>query len=264
MVYLWCVVDIFVGLNRKGVKVFMNVEKMLVVFNVDYVEIVKFEVVVLCWWDLEGEFKLFYCINLLWLGYIVECFGGLFGKKVFDVGCGGGIFVESMVCEGVMVIGLDMGVELLQVVRLYVLESGIQVDYVQEIVEEYVVKYLQQYDVVICMEMLEYVFDLQLVVYVCVWLVKFGGQVFFFIINCNGKVWLMVVVGVEYVMKMVFKGIYDVKKFIKLVELLGWVDQIILKEQYIIGLYYNLLINIFKLVLGVDVNYMLYIIVKQD
>lgn len=168
MFYLYLMFDIFVCFVNYGVEVLMNVEKLLENYNVDYEEIVKFEVVVFCWWDFEGEFKLLYCINLLCLGYIVECVGGLFGKKVFDVGCGGGILVESMVCEGVMVIGLDMGFELLQVVKLYVLESGIQVDYVQEIVEEYVVKYVGQYDVVICMEMLEYVFDLQLVVRVCV------------------------------------------------------------------------------------------------
>lgn len=145
----------------------MNVEKSSVNYNVDYEEIVKFEVVVFRWWDLEGEFKSLYRINSLRLGYIVERVGGLFGKKVFDVGCGGGILVESMAREGATVIGLDMGFELLQVVKLYVLESGIQVDYVQEIVEEYAVKYVGQYDVVICMEMLEYVFDSQLVVRVC-------------------------------------------------------------------------------------------------
>lgn len=168
MFYLYLMFDIFVCFVNYGVEVLMNVEKSLENYNVDYEEIVKFEVVVFRWWDFEGEFKLLYCINSLCLGYIVECVGGLFGKKVFDVGCGGGILVESMVCEGATVIGLDMGFELLQVVKLYVLESGIQVDYVQEIVEEYVVKYVGQYDVVICMEMLEYVFDLQLVVRVCV------------------------------------------------------------------------------------------------
>lgn len=105
--------DIFVCFVNYGVEVLMNVEKSSVNYNVDYEEIVKFEVVVFRWWDLEGEFKSLYRINSLRLGYIVERVGGLFGKKVFDVGCGGGILVESMAREGATVIGLDMGFELL-------------------------------------------------------------------------------------------------------------------------------------------------------
>ena len=159
---------------------------------------------------------------------------------------------------------LDMGFEPLQVAKLHALESGIQVDYVQETVEEHAAKHAGQYDVVTCMEMLEHVPDPQSVVHACARLVKPGGQVFFSTINRNGKAWLMAVVGAEYVMKMVPKGTHDVKKFIKPAELLGWVDQTTLKEQHIIGLHYNPLTNTFKLAPGVDVNYMLHTTAKQD
>jgi 2-polyprenyl-6-hydroxyphenyl methylase/3-demethylubiquinone-9 3-methyltransferase len=182
----------------------------------------------------------------------------LFGKKVLDVGCGGGILAESMAREGANVTGLDMGFEPLQVARLHALETGIQVDYVQETVEDHAAKHAQQYDVVTCMEMLEHVPDPQSVVNACAKLVKPGGQVFFSTINRNGKAWLMAVVGAEYVLKMVPKGTHDVKKFIKPAELLTWVDHSGLQERHITGLHYNPITNHFKLGPGVDVNYMLH------
>ena len=119
----------------------MNAEKSPVNHNVDHEEIAKFEAVASRWWDLEGEFKPLHRINPLRLGYIAERAGGLFGKKVLDVGCGGGILAESMAREGATVTGLDMGFEPLQVAKLHALESGIQVDYVQETVEEHAAKH---------------------------------------------------------------------------------------------------------------------------
>ena len=123
----------------------MNAEKPPVTHNVDHEEIAKFEAVASRWWDLEGEFKPLHRINPLRLGYITERSGGLFGKKVLDVGCGGGILAESMAREGATVTGLDMGFEPLQVAKLHALESGIQVEYVQETVEEHAEKHAHQY-----------------------------------------------------------------------------------------------------------------------
>nr|WP_314267756.1 bifunctional 2-polyprenyl-6-hydroxyphenol methylase/3-demethylubiquinol 3-O-methyltransferase UbiG [uncultured Moellerella sp.] len=226
--------------------------------NVDQQEIDKFEAVAAHWWDLEGEFKPLHRINPLRLDYIMQRVDGLFGKKVLDVGCGGGILSESMAREGADVTGLDMGAEPLQVAYLHSLESGIPVEYVQETVEAHAEKFPQTYDVVTCMEMLEHVPDPSSIVRACAKLVKPGGHVMFSTINRNTKAWLMAVVAAEYVMKMVPKGTHDAKKFIRPSELMSWVDQTPLKDRNIIGLHYNPITDKFWLAPNVDVNYMLH------
>ncbi|MDX6913837.1 bifunctional 2-polyprenyl-6-hydroxyphenol methylase/3-demethylubiquinol 3-O-methyltransferase UbiG [Pectobacterium carotovorum] len=234
----------------------MNVENQTP--NVDHQEIAKFEAIASRWWDLEGEFKPLHRINPLRLGYISQRAEGLFGKKVLDVGCGGGILAESMAREGADVTGLDMGAEPLQVARLHALESGVTVNYVQETVEAHAQAHPGLYDVVTCMEMLEHVPDPQSVVQACAKLVKPGGHVFFSTINRNAKAWMMAVIGAEYVLKMVPRGTHDIKKFIRPAELMHWIDSTPLREKHITGLHYNPLTDHFKLGPNVDVNYMLH------
>ncbi|WJV55106.1 bifunctional 2-polyprenyl-6-hydroxyphenol methylase/3-demethylubiquinol 3-O-methyltransferase UbiG [Pectobacteriaceae bacterium CE90] len=226
--------------------------------NVDHQEIAKFEAVASRWWDLEGEFKPLHRINPLRLNYIAQHAEGIFGKKVLDVGCGGGILAESMALEGASVTGLDMGSEPLQVARLHALESGIIVNYVQETVETHAEAYAGEYDIVTCMELLEHVPDPQSVVKACARLVKPGGHVFFSTINRNAKAWLMLIVGAEYITNMVPRGTHDIKKFIRPAELLQWVDATRLRERHISGLHYNPLTDRFRLGTNVDVNYMVH------
>jgi len=231
--------------------------------NVDHQEIAKFEAVASRWWDLEGEFKPLHRINPLRLNYIQQRADGVFGKKILDVGCGGGILAESMAREGAEVTGLDMGAEPLQVARLHSLETGIKVTYVQETVEQHADEHAGLYDIVTCMEMLEHVPDPRSVVLACAKLVKPGGHVFFSTINRNNKAWLMAVIGAEYVLKMVPKGTHDVKKFIRPAELIGWIDETPLRERNMIGLHYNPLTDKFKLAPNVDVNYMVHTVCEE-
>lgn len=99
--------------------------------NVDPQEIAKFERMAETWWDLNGEFKPLHLLNPLRLNYIDQTAGGIFGKKVLDVGCGGGILSESMARIGAEVDGLDMGDEPLEVARLHALETGVSINYVK-------------------------------------------------------------------------------------------------------------------------------------
>ena len=235
----------------------MNAEKSPVAHNVDHEEIAKFEAVASRWWDLEGEFKPLHRINPLRLGYIAERAGGLFGKKVLDVGCGGGILAESMAREGATVTGLDMGFEPLQVAKLHALESGIQVDYVQETVEEHAAKHAGQYDVVTCMEMLEHVPDPASVVAACAQLVKPGGTVCFSTINRNPKSFLMAILGAEYVLNLVPRGTHEYARLLRPSELARFCRDAGLDMQQSCGLEYNPLSLRYRLSTDTSVNYML-------
>ncbi|QUJ66351.1 bifunctional 2-polyprenyl-6-hydroxyphenol methylase/3-demethylubiquinol 3-O-methyltransferase UbiG [Photobacterium sp. GJ3] len=232
-------------------------------FNVDPAEISKFEEMASRWWDLDGEFKPLHQINPLRLNYVIDHAGGLFGKKVLDVGCGGGILAESMAQEGALVTGLDMGKEPLTVARLHALETGTKLDYIQETVEAHAEQHPQSYDVVTCMEMLEHVPDPASVIASCAKLVKPGGHVFFSTLNRNMKSYLFAIVGAEQVMKLVPKGTHDHKKFIRPSELMAMVDLTDLQDRHITGLHYNPLTDTYTLGQNVDVNYILHTVMPE-
>lgn len=226
--------------------------------NVDPNEIKKFEEMASRWWDLEGEFKPLHQINPLRLNYVLERADGLFGKKVLDVGCGGGILAESMAREGAQVTGLDMGKEPLEVARLHALETGTKLTYIQSTIEDHAQDNAQAYDVVTCMEMLEHVPDPLSVIQSCVALVKPGGHVFFSTLNRNFKSYLFAIVGAEKLLKIVPEGTHDHEKFIRPSELLKMIDATPLQEQAITGLLYNPLTDTYRLGANVDVNYIIH------
>lgn len=226
--------------------------------NVDPAEIKKFEDMASRWWDLEGEFKPLHQINPLRLNYVLEKTEGLFGKKVLDVGCGGGILAESMAVEGAAVTGLDMGKEPLEVARLHALETGTKLDYIQSTIEDHAEQNPQTYDVVTCMEMLEHVPDPQSVISACSKLVKPGGHVFFSTLNRNFKSYLFAIVGAEKLLKIVPEGTHDHEKFIRPAELIKMIDNTPLQELGITGLHYNPLTDTYRLGSNVDVNYIVH------
>ena len=151
--------------------------------NVDQQEIEKFSAMAEQWWDLEGDFKPLHMLNPTRLEYIEQGVDGLFGKKVVDVGCGGGILAESMAIKGADVTGIDMAHASLQIARLHALETETKVDYQKTTAENFAQAHPQQFDLVTCMEMLEHVPDPASVIQACCDLVKPGGTVYFSTIN---------------------------------------------------------------------------------
>jgi len=225
--------------------------------NVDHAEISKFAELASRWWDPHSEFKPLHEINPLRLDYI-DGIASLAGKRVLDVGCGGGILSESMAARGAEVTGIDMGEAPLQVARLHLLESGLEVNYERIPVERLAEERPQAFDVVTCMEMLEHVPDPASVVRSCAHLVKPNGQVFFATLNRNPKSFLFAIVGAEYLLRLLPKGTHDYAKFIRPSELDGWIREAGLTSLDITGLSYNPLNHTYKLGEDVDVNYMIH------
>jgi 2-polyprenyl-6-hydroxyphenyl methylase/3-demethylubiquinone-9 3-methyltransferase len=224
--------------------------------NVDHDEISKFEALAARWWDANSEFKPLHDINPLRLDYVDRQCGGLAGKQVLDVGCGGGILSESMVHKGATVMGIDMGEAPLNVAELHSLESGVEVEYRQVPVEVLAEERPGDFDVVTCMEMLEHVPDPASVIRACTKLAKPGGWVFFSTLNRNPKSYLFAIIGAEYVLRLLPRGTHDFSKFIRPSELDAWIRQAGLDTRDIIGMSYNPLTQNYSLGRDVDVNYM--------
>ncbi len=224
--------------------------------NVDQAEISKFEELASRWWDPHSEFKPLHEINPLRLGYI-QHFVPLEGKRVLDVGCGGGILSESMAACGARVTGIDMGEAPLQVARLHLLESGLEVNYERIPVERLAQEQAGHYDVITCMEMLEHVPDPASVVNACARLVKPEGRIFFSTINRNPKSYLFAIIGAEYVLNLLPKGTHDYAKFIRPSELHAWLREAGLSTLGMTGMSYNPLTQTYKLSDDVDVNYLI-------
>ncbi len=225
--------------------------------NVDPSEIAKFEELANKWWDRNSEFKPLHDINPLRVSFI-DRIGQLAGKKVLDVGCGGGILSESMAQRGAEVSGIDMGEAPLKVAKLHGLESGVKVNYRRITVEELAEQEAGSYDVVTCMEMLEHVPDPSSIVRACAKLTKPGGKLFFSTLNRNPKSYLFAIVGAEKILKLVPNGTHDFDKFIRPSELGNWIREAGLRSTELTGLVYNPLTKTYRLnPRDLDVNYMI-------
>ncbi len=223
--------------------------------NVDEAEIKKFEELAHRWWDPNSEFKPLHEINPLRLNFIDQI-ATLAGKKILDVGCGGGILAESMAQRGADVTGIDMGKTPLEVARLHLLESGADVDYKRIPAEQLAAEQPENYDIVTCMEMLEHVPDPSSIIEACAKLAKPGGHLFFSTLNRNPKAYLFAIVGAEYILKLLPKGTHEFSKFIRPAELDGWIRTAGLETTEIIGLVYNPFSQKYSLGADISVNYM--------
>ena len=223
--------------------------------NADPIELDKFSQLAHHWWDPNSEFKPLHDINPLRLDYINRI-APLSGKTVLDAGYGGGILAEGMAALGAQVTGIDLGDKALQVARLHLLESGLQVDYRKIAVENLAAEQPEHYDVVTCMELLEHVPDPGSTVRACAQLVRPGGHVFFSTLNRNTKSYLLAVIGAEYLLKLLPRGTHDFDKFIKPSELAQFCRNAGLSVSGISGMSYNPLTKIYTLGKDTDVNYL--------
>lgn len=227
---------------------------MIINSNVHPEEINKFGSMAERWWDVQGEFKTLHDINPLRLEFI-QRYAELQGKRIVDVGCGGGILTEGLAKLGAAVTGIDLSEELIDIADLHSLESGIKAEYQLISAESLASEQPGGFDYVTCMEMLEHVPDPGSIINACATLVKPGGMVFFSTLNRKPKAYLLAIVAAEHVLNMLPKGTHNYKTFIKPSELCQSSRACGLALQGIVGIEYNPLTKQFSLGKDIDVNY---------
>lgn len=225
--------------------------------NADPAELAKFSALAHRWWDLESEFRPLHQINPLRLAWI-DSLSPLQGRRVLDVGCGGGILADSMARSGANVVGIDLATKALRVAQLHALEAQTpNIEYQEISVEALAAEQPGSFDTVTCMEMLEHVPDPGSVVKACSQLVKPGGWVFFSTINRNAKAFMMAIVGAEYVLNMLPRGTHEYAKFIRPSELAHSCRAAQLDVVHSRGLEYNPLTRRYWLSSDTSVNYLI-------
>ena len=225
--------------------------------NADPQELAKFSDLAHRWWDTESEFRPLHQINPLRLDWI-EAHVALAGKRVLDVGCGGGILSDSIARRGANVLGIDLSAKALKVAQLHALEADTpNVEYREVSAEALAVEQPGGFDVVTCMEMLEHVPDPSSIVAACTSLVKPGGRVFFSTINRNAKAFLFAIVGAEHVLQLLPKGTHEYAKFIRPSELAQWCRNTGLDLLKTRGMEYSPITRRYWLSSDTSVNYLI-------
>jgi 2-polyprenyl-6-hydroxyphenyl methylase/3-demethylubiquinone-9 3-methyltransferase len=226
--------------------------------NLDQEEVNKFDELASKWWDEEGEFKPLHQINPLRVNFIEER-SFLKGKKILDVGCGGGILAEAMGQLGGKVTGIDASPNTIGIAKAHSKSVNSGVIYIQKTIEEFITTNPdEKFDVITCLEMLEHVPSPLGVIQSCSSLLNDGGDIFFSTINRNPKSYLFAVIGAEYILNLLPKGTHDYEKFIKPSELAGWIRNSGLTTKETIGLSYNPITNNYWLGKDIQVNYMVH------
>ncbi len=222
--------------------------------NVDQTEIHKFAKSVDEWWSPTGDFRTLHQLNPLRLDYIQKT-TPLIGKRVLDVGCGGGILSESLADAGARVTAIDASEVAIAAAENHRQHSALDIKYVCVTTEQYAAQNTEPFDIITCMELLEHVPDPQSLIEACSQMLKQGGTLYLSTLNRTAKSWLFGIVAAEYLLNLIPRGTHQFSNFIRPSELDHWCRIAGLSMQDITGLHYNPLSGSFRLGPGVEVNY---------
>ncbi len=223
--------------------------------NVSHAETAKFDRLAARWWDADGESRPLHDLNPVRLDYIAERVA-LKGARVLDVGCGGGILSEALARAGALVTAIDLAPRVLDVARLHLHESNLQVDYREIAVEELAREMPTSFDAITCMEMLEHVPDPDSVIGAMANLLKPGGRAFFSTLNRTPLAFGAAILGAEYALNLLPRGTHRYAKFIKPSELATSLRAHGLQLDDVSGLAYNPLSRRAWRVKNTQVNYL--------
>ena len=225
--------------------------------NIDQQEVQKFSELAEKWWDKSGDFKPLHIINPLRANYIASKVD-LTGKKILDVGCGGGILAEALSDAGAIVTGIDAAGPGIEIAKLHAQDNNKSINYMESTAEDLLNSSEEKFDIVTCLEVLEHVPDPELLVRTCINLLKSEGDLFLSTINKNPRSWITAIVGAEYIFNILPKGTHEFNKFIKPSSLGSFIRRGSAELIESKGMFYNPITHKAHLNNDLGVNYLMY------
>ncbi|MDA9570650.1 bifunctional 2-polyprenyl-6-hydroxyphenol methylase/3-demethylubiquinol 3-O-methyltransferase UbiG [Gammaproteobacteria bacterium] len=225
--------------------------------NIDQQEVQKFSELAEKWWDKSGDFKPLHVINPLRANYIASKVD-LTGKKILDVGCGGGILAEALSDAGAIVTGIDAAGPGIEIAKLHAQDNNKSINYMESTAEDLLNSSEEKFDIVTCLEVLEHVPDPELLVHTCINLLKSEGDLFLSTINKNPRSWITAIVGAEYIFNILPKGTHEFNKFIKPSSLGSFIRRGSAELIDSKGMFYNPITHKAHLNNDLGVNYLMY------
>lgn len=225
--------------------------------NLDPGEVSKFERLAQDWWDPHGPFKALHALNPVRLRFI-DAAVTLQGKRVLDVGCGGGLLCEGLARRNAEVTGLDASPGAIRAAQRHCAEDGLTIDYKVGTVEEFANVAGRCFDIVTCMELLEHVPAPDGLVASCARLLRPGGDLFVATINRTLQSYLGAIVAAEYALGLLPRGTHSYARFIRPAELSRWLRSSGFEVLDIAGVHYVPWINRCTLSNRPSINYLLH------
>ena len=181
----------------------------------DLREINKFSEMASEWWDPNGKFAPLHKFNPIRQEYLVDKIKNHFSilpngsypfknLTLLDVGCGGGLIAEPMTRLGAKVTGIDASEKNINVAKFHAEQMNLKINYLCATPE----KLNEQFDVILCLEIIEHVADVDLFIKSCAKLLKKDGVIFFATLNRTAKSFLFAIVGAEYILNWILQSLY--------------------------------------------------------
>jgi 2-polyprenyl-6-hydroxyphenyl methylase/3-demethylubiquinone-9 3-methyltransferase len=202
-------------------------------------EIARFEALAARWWDPNGESRPLHDLNPVRAAYIAAR-TDLRGARVADVGCGGGLLSETLASVGAHVTAIDLGRKVIEIARLHLHESKLEIDYRVQSSAELAAAEPASFEAVCCMELIEHVPDPAALVNDLAAMLKPGARLFMSTINRTPLAFGAAIVGAEYLTGMLPRGTHHYAQFLKPSELARLLRDAGLELEDVSGLAYNL------------------------
>jgi 2-polyprenyl-6-hydroxyphenyl methylase / 3-demethylubiquinone-9 3-methyltransferase len=218
--------------------------------TVDQAEVAAFDALSARWWDPAGPFRSLHRVNPTRLAFIRTRLDRHFGtvpralapfqgRRLLDIGCGGGLIAEPMARLGFAVTGIDAGAATIAAARRHAAASGLAIDY-REGAAETLAAAGERFDAVLTLEVVEHAEDAAAFLAAAADLVRPGGALILSTLNRTAKAFLLGIVAAEYVLRWVAPGTHQWQRFLRPSEVAGHLRQHGMSVAEVAGLVFDL------------------------